>query len=72
MPLPLTTTLLVGAGLALSFGHLGGYVTALVLFVVALINEVVRAVVLRSPRLSGPVPPGVRERTPIRYEDDEE
>ena len=72
MPLPVSTTLLVGAALALAFGHLGGDVTALVLFVLAFINEAIRAAVMRSPRVSEVPVPGERQRTPIRYEDDDE
>ena len=65
--LPLTTTILVGAVLAMWEGHAGGHVTALVLFVVALLNEAGRAAVTRPP---GPLELPERQRTPITYDDE--
>lgn len=70
MPLPISTTLLIGSGYGMWLGGVGGHVTALVLFSVATANEALRAALTRSQKPSGPHAPPVRQRTPIEVPED--
>ena len=65
MPLPVSTAMLLGAVALSHYVPLAVKIIVFVLVGLAILNEVVRFVVM--PRQ--PVPPAVRQRTPITYDD---